>query len=125
MLAAGLIHGDLSEFNILIDEHRAPVIIDPAPGGQCRRQQFGGDCCWSGDVDRLRRCFGPLCPGASGQPTTARRCGPSMPLADCSLTRRLTGRYVPEKSDVNLTELMGIIDAAREEELERREAIAC
>jgi RIO kinase 1 len=33
MLCAGIIHGDLSEYNVLVGHHRS------APGGRCRRQQ--------------------------------------------------------------------------------------
>jgi RIO kinase 1 len=36
---------------------------------------------------------------------------------------RLTGHYAPEQTSVDLDELMGIIDAAREEERERRERL--
>jgi len=37
MLSIGLIHGDLSEFNVLIGT-KGPVIID-LPGGECGGQQ--------------------------------------------------------------------------------------
>ncbi|MEJ0008162.1 MAG: RIO1 family regulatory kinase/ATPase [Steroidobacteraceae bacterium] len=36
----GLIHGDLSEFNVLVGRD-GPVIHRPTPGGECRRQQWG------------------------------------------------------------------------------------
>ncbi|MCH8479061.1 MAG: hypothetical protein LAT56_14135 [Wenzhouxiangella sp.] len=36
---------------------------------------------------------------------------------------RLSGRYEPDRVDVDLDELMGIIDAARAEEMERRERL--
>ncbi len=72
------------------------------------------------DVDRLRRCFGRFAPDLL-ETDYGKEMWALYAAGRLQPDSRLTGRYVPEKSDINLTELMGIIDAAREEELERRQ----
>ena len=118
MLAAGLIHGDLSEFNILIDA-KGPVIID-LPQAVNAAANNSAAMLLVRDVDRLRRCFGRFAPDLLdtdyGKELWALYAAGRL-LPDT----RLTGRYEPDRADVNLSELMGIIDAARAEEMERRE----
>ncbi|MCH8478936.1 MAG: phosphotransferase [Wenzhouxiangella sp.] len=120
MLAAGLIHGDLSEFNILIDS-RGPVIIDLPQAINAAANQSAAMLLVR-DVDRLRRFFGRFDPQLLdtdyGKELWALYAGGRLhPDAV------LSGRYEPDQADVNLDELMGIIDAARAEEMERRERL--
>ena len=120
MLAAGLIHGDLSEFNILVDEH-GPVIIDlPQAINAAANQQAA--MLLIRDVDRLRRFFGRADP-ALRDTEYGKELWALYARGNLSPDSQLTGHYEPDPVEVDLNELMGIIDAAREEEMERRERL--
>src|SRR6056297_140898 len=120
MLAAGLIHGDLSEFNVLIDA-AGPVIID-LPQAVNAAANNSAAMMLVRDVDRMKRFFGKFAPELLateyGKEMWSRYAGGTLE-ADSTLT----GRYQPSNDDVNLDELMAVIDAAREEEEARLERI--
>ncbi|MEX0915989.1 MAG: PA4780 family RIO1-like protein kinase, partial [Wenzhouxiangellaceae bacterium] len=61
MLAAGLIHGDLSEFNVLVDA-AGPVIID-LPQAVNAAANNSAAMMLVRDVDRMKRFFGRFAPG--------------------------------------------------------------
>jgi len=116
MLTAGLIHGDLSEFNVLIDAE-GPVIID-LPQAVNAAANNSAAMLLVRDVDRMRRFFGRFAPELKateyGKEMWSRYASGSLD-ADAALT----GVYEPTLDDVDLGELMAIIDAARKEEEER------
>jgi RIO kinase 1 len=116
MLAAGLIHGDLSEFNVLVDAH-GPVIID-LPQAVNAAANNSAAMMLVRDVDRMKRFFGRFAPALRdteyGKEMWSRYASGALD-ADMALS----GVYQPTQEDVNLGELMAIIDAAREEEEER------
>jgi RIO kinase 1 len=118
MLAAGLIHGDLSEFNVLLDEH-GPVIID-LPQAVNAAANNSAAMMLVRDVDRMRACFGRFAPEL-----LATDYGKEMwalyAAGQLQADSKLTGHYKPDRSEVDLGSLMAIIDAAREEESERLE----
>ncbi len=127
MLCAGVVHGDLSEFNILLahtpcvdgaEGFDAPVIIDlpqavdAAGNNHAQRMLLR-------DVGNLRDFFGQFAPELL---TTDY--GPEMwSLYQSGLLSNetvLTGRYARTQADVDVGSLMREIDDARAEEAARR-----
>ena len=117
MLSAGIIHGDLSEFNILMGAE-GPVIIDlpqavDAAGNNHAPRMLVRD------VDNLRRFFGRFAPELNatdhGKEIWA--------LYESSALHpevELTGRFERVETTVDLESVMREIDAARLEEAARR-----
>ena len=117
MLAAGVVHGDLSEFNILLS-HDGPVIIDlpqavdAAGNNHAQRMLLR-------DVANLRGFFSHFAPELK-----ATQYGPEIwDLFQRGLLHSetpLTGHYQHKAGTVNLGEVMREIDDARAEEAARR-----
>jgi RIO kinase 1 len=117
MLSAGIVHGDLSEFNILLGDD-GPVIIDlpqavDAAGNNHAQRMLVRD------VDNLRRFFGRIAPELLatdyGKEIWALyESGALHPEVG------LTGRFEREETTVDLDGVMREIDAARLEEAARQ-----
>jgi RIO kinase 1 len=128
MLCAGVVHGDLSEFNILLAhaDHGegdaggtdVPVIIDLPQAVDAAGNNHAPRMLLR-DVANLRDFFGQFAPELR-----ATQYGPEI----WSLYQRgllsndtvLTGRYTPIRTDVDLGSIMREIDAARDEDAARR-----
>ena len=126
MLCAGVVHGDLSEFNILLAHIEAengggtdvPVIIDlpqavdAAGNNHAQRMLLR-------DVANLRDFFGQFAPELR-----ATAYGPEIwTLYQAGLLTNdtvLTGRYTPVAGAVDLTSVLREIDDARDEDAARR-----
>jgi RIO kinase 1 len=121
MLSAGVVHGDLSEFNILLgvtDGQPGPVIID-LPQAVDAAGNNHAERMLLRDVGNLRAFFGRFAPAL-----LATNYGPEI----WDLYRRgvlhidtaLSGRFAAPKGPVDLGAVLGEIDDARAEEAARR-----
>jgi RIO kinase 1 len=118
MLCAGVVHGDLSEFNVLLAED-GPVIIDLPQAVDAAGNNHASRMLLR-DVGNLRAFFAQSAPELRG---TAY--GPEIwdlyQRGMLHVDTPLTGRYEPPPGAVNLGELMREIDDARAEEAARRQ----
>jgi RIO kinase 1 len=116
MLCAGVVHGDLSEFNILLAAD-GPVIIDLPQAVDAAGNNHAPRMLLR-DVDRLRHFFGRHAPAL-----LATQYGPEIwslyvgGLLEPGMA--LTGRYEQQPGAVDLTELLDEIEDARLEEAEQ------
>ncbi|MDX1598417.1 MAG: PA4780 family RIO1-like protein kinase [Marinobacter sp.] len=118
MLAAGLIHGDLSEFNVLVDA-QGPVIID-LPQAVNASGNNNAQRMLLRDVDNMRRHFGKYAPDLLatdyGQEIWA-----LYESGELSADSKLTGCFEHDTHSADVDDLLAVIDAARLEEMERQE----
>lgn len=117
MLCAGVVHGDLSEFNILLAED-GPVIIDLPQAVDAAGNNHAPRMLLR-DVDNLRAFFGQFAPELRG---TAY--GPEIwdmyQRGMLQVDTPLSGRFVRETASVDLQSVLREIDDARAEEDARR-----
>jgi RIO kinase 1 len=120
MLSAGLIHGDLSEFNVLV-EPEGPVIID-LPQAVNAAGNNNAERMLERDVDNMRRYFGKYDPDLLitdyGKEIWA-----LYESGDLHPDSELTGCFEHDTHSADVDELMAVIDAAKEEESERQERL--
>jgi RIO kinase 1 len=121
MLCAGVVHGDLSEFNILLgvtDSQPGPVIIDLPQAVDAAGNNHAGRMLLR-DVANLRGFFGRFAPELlhtdyGSEIWDLYQRGVLQPETV------LTGRFAHKTGPVNLGAVMGEIDDARAEETARR-----
>ncbi len=116
MLSAGLIHGDLSEFNVLLDD-QGPVIID-LPQAVNASGNNNAEFMLERDVDNMRRYFGRFAPELLNT-DYGKEIWALYEAGDLHAERKLTGCFEHNTVSADVGELMEVIDAAKEEESER------
>ncbi|HET7369561.1 MAG TPA: PA4780 family RIO1-like protein kinase [Gammaproteobacteria bacterium] len=119
MLCAGLIHGDLSEYNVLIDAH-GPVIIDlpqavDAAGNNNAARLF------ERDVNKLASYFARFAPELAAT-EYAKEIWALYESGDLTVDTPLSGLFDREEMPADVECVLREIDAAREE-AERQRAL--
>ncbi|PSF11724.1 PA4780 family RIO1-like protein kinase [Marinobacter shengliensis] len=120
MLSAGLIHGDLSEFNVLVDA-TDPVIID-LPQAVNAAGNNSAERMLERDVDNMRRYFGRFAPELLNT-DYGKEIWALYEAGDLHPDSQLTGCFEHDTESANVDELLDVIEAAKEEEWERQERL--
>ena len=121
MLCIGLIHGDLSEFNVLVAPD-GPVIIDlpqvvNAAGNNAALAML------QRDVNNLRATLGRFAPELLAS-EFAREMWSLLEQGELRPDSELSGVFAPDETVVDPDNVMIVIDDAREEEIQRRLRLA-
>src|SRR5579863_3502416 len=117
MLSIGLIHGDLSEFNVLVGAG-GPVIIDlpqavNAAGNNSAREML------ERDVNNIRKTLGRFAPELL-RTDFAREMWAHFEQGELTTDSKLIGVCAPDETPVNADSVLLAIEDAREEALQRR-----
>ncbi len=118
MLCAGLVHGDLSEFNVLVD-HSGPVVIDlpqavNAAGNNSAKMML------TRDVNNMRDYFGQYAPDLLVT-HYAEEMWDLFEHGNLHPDTKLTGEFAQSNVDADIATMMRIIEDAKEEEEDRKE----
>jgi RIO kinase 1 len=117
MLCIGLIHGDLSEFNVLVDTD-GPVIID-LPQAVNAAGNNAALAMLERDVNNLRMTLGRFAPELLAT-EFAREMWSLFEKGELRPESVLTGTFASDESVIDPDGVMLVIDDAREEEMQRR-----
>jgi len=121
MLCAGMVHGDLSEFNILIDT-QGPVIID-LPQAVDAAANNNAASMLERDVNNLAAYFGRFSPELLNT-TYGKEIWQLYQSGHLSPDIKLTGYFKGSNKKADVRSIMQEIDAAREEAIQRKFEIA-
>ena len=121
MLCAGIVHGDLSEFNILLS-HDGPVIIDLPQAVDAAGNNHASSML-ERDVGNLSAFFGRFAPELL---TTqyGKEIWTLYAHGDLNLEVELTGRFRESTKPVDLRSVMRVIDDTKAEEAARQRRLA-
>lgn len=121
MLCAGMVHGDLSEFNILIDT-QGPVIID-LPQAVDAAANNNAARMLERDVNNLAAYFGKFAPELLST-TYGKEIWQLYQSGHLSPDIKLTGYFKGSNKQADVKSIMQEIDAAREEAIQRKYELA-
>ncbi len=120
MLCAGVIHGDLSEFNVLVDQY-GPVIID-LPQAVNAASNNNAKAMLERDVDNMRRYFSEFAPSLRNS-NYGKEMWALYENGELHPDTILTGQYQESTHAADVDSVMVQIQAAREEEQRRQERL--
>ena len=116
MLCAGIIHGDLSEFNVLVDD-KGPVIID-LPQAVNASANNSAEAMFARDVNNMRRYYGEFAPQLL-QTNYAKEMWALFQEGNLTPHSTLTGEFEDDDEDADVGAILEEIQAAEDEEKER------
>ena len=119
MLCSGLVHGDLSEFNVLLDA-QGPVIID-LPQAVDAAANNHAEVMFQRDVDNITAYYGQFAPQLL-QTRYAKEIWKIYEDGKLTPETPLTGLFVEEIHDVDMDSLMDEIISAEDDYYERQRA---
>ena len=121
MLCAGLVHGDLSPFNVLVDKE-GPVIIDLPQAVNAAGNNSAGTML-ERDVDNMAIYFGRFAP-ALLKTDYGKEIWGLYESGELLPDTPLSGKFERSTVDADVAEVLQVIDDAREQEAERRQRVA-
>ncbi|MGV3002667.1 PA4780 family RIO1-like protein kinase [Vibrio sp. E150_018] len=110
MLCAGIIHGDLSEFNVLVDEY-GPVIID-LPQAVNASANNNAEWMFARDVNNMRSYYSQYVPELE-QTEYAKEMWQLYQAGELFPETKLTGMFVESDKLADVESILDEIDAAR------------
>jgi RIO kinase 1 len=116
MLSVGLIHGDLSEFNVLVGPD-GPVIID-LPQVVNAAGNNGAFAMLERDVNNIRNTLGRFAPELL-ETEFAREMWSLFEQGELKIDSQLTGLFARDEGPVDTENVLAVIDDAREEAMRR------
>ncbi len=116
MLSIGLIHGDLSEFNVLVG-HAGPVIID-LPQVVNAAGNNGAPAMLERDVNNIRGTLGRFAPELLGS-EFAREMWALFEQGELVADSKLSGVFARDEKAADPHSVLQVVDDAREEALRR------
>jgi RIO kinase 1 len=120
MLCAGIVHGDLSEFNVLVDSY-GPVIID-LPQAVDAAGNNNAEAMLERDVNKMRDYYGLFAPELL-ETNYAKEIWARYEEGELHPDIELTGYFAPDTHEADVDLVLEEIKAAMAEEQERLERI--
>ena len=120
MLCAGLIHGDLSEFNILVAE-KGPVIID-LPQAVDAAANNNAESMLERDVNKITSYYGQFAPELLTR-QYAKEIWNLFEQSELRVDSKLTGMFTVNSEAADVDGVMREIESANEEERSRQERL--
>lgn len=121
MLCEGIVHGDLSEFNVLVDES-GPVIIDLPQAVNAAANNSAQEM-FTRDVNNMRRYFGEFAP-ALLKTQYAKEMWALFEEGNLTSNSILRGEFDDDSDSADVDSVLEEINAAMQEERERQERIS-